>query len=210
MNNVGDAFSYAFRDPAWIEKIIVQALITIIPVVGWIATAGWMMMAFDNVRSGRNELPPAGFHLARGIGIFGVAVIYYIVLSIPGDVLDAIGSAAGSHNAFLGSPFSGLGSLLNFAAHLFFDFLAPSLIVMTYHYGFAGGLNIEKVWSLATRNLNNSIVAGLLVFVSGVIALAGLIGCCIGIFLTIVYAAALDAGIAAWFERAQAQPAQPA
>jgi hypothetical protein len=207
MTNAGDAFAFAFRDPGWPGKIVIQALITIIPIVGWIATAGWMMMTFDNIRNGRQELPPAGFHLERGIGIFGVVLIYGIVLHIPGGILNSAGAAAGSRNAFLGSPFSGLGSLLNFAAQLLLDFLIPALIVMTHHYGFAGGLDVGKVWSLATRNLNNGIVAGVLIFVSGVIAIAGLICCCIGIFLTIAYAATLNAGVAAWFERAQSQPA---
>jgi hypothetical protein len=59
MNSVSDAFGYAFRDPGWVGKIAVQALILIIPIVGWIATAGWMMMTFDNLRP---------FHSARPAG----------------------------------------------------------------------------------------------------------------------------------------------
>ena len=68
MNSVGDAFGWAFKDPAWLGKIAVQGLITIIPIVGWIATTGWLMLSFENARSGRNELPAAGFHLGRGSG----------------------------------------------------------------------------------------------------------------------------------------------
>ena len=33
MNSVGDAFGWAFKDPAWLGKIAVQGLILIIPVV---------------------------------------------------------------------------------------------------------------------------------------------------------------------------------
>jgi hypothetical protein len=40
MNSVGDAFAFAFRDPQWLSKMVVQALILIIPIVGWIAMAG--------------------------------------------------------------------------------------------------------------------------------------------------------------------------
>ena len=72
MNSVGDAFGWAFKDPAWLGKIAVQGLILIIPIVGAIAAVGWLLLAFENARSGRNELPPAGFHLSRGIGLFAV------------------------------------------------------------------------------------------------------------------------------------------
>ncbi|HEY8736029.1 MAG TPA: hypothetical protein VIO62_03195, partial [Candidatus Dormibacteraeota bacterium] len=98
MNSVGDAFTFPFRDPGWVGKIAVQGLILIIPIVGWIATAGWLMLTYDNLRAGRQELPPAGFHLERGIGIFGVIVIYAIVINIPGSILDGIGGAMSRDN----------------------------------------------------------------------------------------------------------------
>src|SRR5256886_15325816 len=115
MNSAGEAFGWAFRDPSWAGKMIVQALILIIPIVGWIATTGWLMLAFENARSGRNELPPAGFHLGRGIGIFGVYLIYGIVLSIPGFILNGIGSHTVRTSSGLsyptGSPLSTLCDL---------------------------------------------------------------------------------------------------
>src|SRR6266581_8232178 len=92
MNSVGEAFGWAFRDPSWLGKIVVQGLILIIPIVGWIAAVGWLMLAFENARSGRDELPPAGFHLGRGIGLFGVVVIYSIVIDIPAWILDFAGA----------------------------------------------------------------------------------------------------------------------
>ena len=215
MNSVGDAFGWAFKDPSWAGKMIVQALILIIPVVGWIATAGWGMMAFENARAGRNELPPAGFHLSRGIPIFGVYVIYAIVLNIPAWILDGIGSATTAaiqraNNGFgyyYSSPLNGLGSLWSFLASLLLDFLLPSLIVMTFHDGFGGGLDVMRVWRYATGNMNNAFIAGALVFVSGLIAGVGIIACCIGFFFTAVYAVTINAGVTAWFERMQAAPA---
>lgn len=217
MNSVGDAFGWAFRDPQWVGKIAVQGLILIIPIVGWIAATGWLMMAFENARSGRNELPPAGFHLERGIGIFGVYVIYAIVLNIPAWILDGIGAAtnAAIRNSTNGypyynsSPLSGLGSLWSFLASLLLDFLLPSLIVLTFHNGFGGGLDVARVWRYATSNPGNSLIAGLIVFATGFITAAGLIACCIGIFFTAIYSISIQAGVAAWFERQQAQPAAP-
>src|ERR1700674_2724492 len=111
VNSVGDAFAFPFRDPDWAGKIVVQALILIIPIVGLIATAGWMLMTFDNLRAGRQELAPAGFHLSRGIGLFGAWLIYAVVLSIPGDILNGIGSGMNANSDFSGSPFTAIGAL---------------------------------------------------------------------------------------------------
>jgi hypothetical protein len=211
VNSVGDSFGWAFKDPAWLGKIAVQGLITIIPIAGWIATAGWLMLAFENARSGRNELPAAGFHLGRGIGIFGVFFLYGLVLGIPGIVFNSIGahtvSTTQGFNYTTGSP---LGSLWSLLEQLFIDFLSPTLIVMVYHHGFRGGFDFANIWKYATSNVTNSVVAGLIIFVGGIIAAAGLIACCIGVFFTIVYSASISAAVAAWFERQQTAPAAPA
>jgi hypothetical protein len=210
VNSVGDAFGFPFRDPGWAGKIAVQGLILIIPIVGLIATAGWMLMTFDNLRAGRQELAPAGFHLSRGIGLFGVWFIYSLVLSIPGDIFGAIGTAtSGSHNYsnyYYYSPFNSLGSLLGLAGEVVLYFLLPSIIVMTYHHGFAGGLDVQGVWRLASTNVSNSVIAGLVMFVAGIIGVLGIVACCIGVFFTSAYAAAVMVGVVSWFERAQALP----
>ena len=209
MNSVGDAFAYPFRDPGWVGKIVVQGLILIIPIVGWIAAVGWLMLTYENLRAGRQELAPAGFHLAKGIGLFGVFLIYGILLDIPAWILDGIGSAASRQHAYAGAPFTALGSFWSFAVQLFLYFLTPSLIVLTNRHGFSGGLDIQRVWAMATGQVNNSIVGGLVIFVGFIIGFLGIILCCIGIFFTLIYATAIQAGVAAWFDRMQAAPAAP-
>ena len=171
-------------------------------------------MNFDNLRAGRQQLAPAGFHLDRGIRIFGVVFIYGIIANIPAWILGAAGAAANRtfsySNPYAGSPLSGLGSLWTFAVQLLIDFLLPSLIVMTYHYGFSGGLDVQRVWGFATRNVTNSVIAGVMLFVADIISGMGTVLCCIGVIFTIAYGLAVMAGVAAWFERAQSAPAAPA
>ena len=211
MNSVGESFAWPFQDQQFFSKILIQGLITIIPIAGWIATTGWLMLAFENARSGRNELPAAGFHFGRGIGIFGVYLIYGIVLNIPTFILNGIGShtvsTSSGFNYTYGSP---LGSLWEFAAQLFIYFLTPTLIVMVYHHGFAGGFDFANIWKYATSNVTNSVIGGLVIFVGGIIGAVGLIACCIGVFFTIVYSLSIQAAVAAWFERQQSAPAAPA
>lgn len=214
MSSVGDAFVWPFRGPRWFERMVVQALILIIPVVGWIAMTGWMMLAFENFREGRAELPPAGFHLRRGIAIFGVFLIYGIVLNVPTWVFYTAGGIASGGSAGrgfnAGAPLSALGFLWMFVAGLFLDFLVPSLIVNTYHGGFAGGMDVQRVWRLTTTNVSNAVVAGLIVWVASVIGPLGFVVCCVGVLLTTVYQNAVQAGAAAWFERVQSTAPAPA
>ena len=210
MNSVADAFGMPFRDPAWVGKIAVQGLIFIIPIVGWIAAVGWLMITFENYRSGRYELAPAGFHLGRGIGLFVVVLVYALVLDVPAFIFEGIGASMNTREQFSGAAFAGFGNLLSFLAELVLYFLLPSLIVSTYRGGFSGGFDVAGVWAMATRNTSSSVIAGLIVFVSGIIAGLGIIACCIGFLFTSVYAAAIQAGVAAWFEGSQGAPAAPA
>ena len=217
MNSIGDSFGWAFRDPQWASKMLVQGLIAIIPIVGWIAMTGWLMLAFENARNGKNELPPAGFHLERGIAIFVVFLVYGIVVNIPALVLYGIaGVTAGANDgsnapAAAGSGLSSLGSLLSFGASLLFSFLVPSLIVHTYHRGFAGGFDVANVWKYATVNVTNSVLTALIIFVASIIGGLGFIVCCIGLIFTVPYENTINAAAVAWFERQQTQPpaAQP-
>jgi Protein of unknown function (DUF4013) len=207
VNSVGDAFGFVFRDPKWVEKILIQGLILIVPIVGLIATAGWMLMTLDNIRAGRQEIAPAGFHLSRGIGLFGAWFIYSFVLSLPGDVLSGLGSATSANHNYSGPSVSALGSLLGLAAQLLLYFLLPSIIVMTDRRGFSGGMDVDGVWRLATSNMNNSVMAGLIMFVAGIISVVGIVACCVGVFFTGAYAAIVMTGAASWFERQHTLPA---
>ena len=46
MSSVGDSFAWPFQGPGWFGKMIVQGLIAIIPLIGWIAGKSSMNFAF--------------------------------------------------------------------------------------------------------------------------------------------------------------------
>lgn len=210
MNSLGDAFGYPFRDGSWLGKIVLQGLITIIPIVGWIALAGWMLQTLDNVRAGRWELAPAGFYLGRGIKLFGVYLIYGIVLAIPALVLYIPGAILLSQGSGVGGLLIGLGSLYRALAALFLLFLYPAIIVATWRGGFSGGMDVAAVWQLATANVTNSVLAGLVILVAGIIGGIGFVLCFIGLFFTLAYAYAIMAGAAAWFDQQSGGSPAPA
>jgi uncharacterized protein DUF4013 len=214
MNSLGETFAYPFRSPGWLGKMLLQGLILIIPIIGWIAMTGWLMSAYENARAGRRELPRAGFHLGRGIGIFAVFFIYGFVLNIPAWILyTAGGIATGAHNSYglnLGSPLTNLGFLWSFLAGLFLNFLVPSLMENTHQGGFLGGLDVARVWRLAQANLTNSVSAGVIVWVASIIGTFGFAVGFFGIIFTVPYQNAIQAGVAAWFEKVQPAPDAPA
>jgi hypothetical protein len=194
VTSVGDSFAWPFQDPGWFSKMVVQGLIFIIPIVGWIALTGWLVLTIDNYRAGRRELPPAGFHLERGVPLFVVLLAYGIVIAIPITVLYTVGGAG--HNGAV----SALAGLINLALSLLFAFIAPSLILHTYRGGFNGGFDVNAVWETATANTSNTVIAGLLVYVARLVGGIGFLLCCVGALFTIPYSTAITAGIVTWYE----------
>ena len=204
-------------------KIIIQGLIYLIPVVGWLALYGWMLAALDNLRQGRQELPAAGFgHLGRGVTLFLVLLVYgcaiaavFFILFIAGFALTAAGSNNGE-----GGPLAGLGVLVillsyavAFVVSIGFYFLIAPIIVATERGGFAGGLKVMNIIAMARGNLQATIFAGLFILVGHLIGSLGSILCIIGIILTIAYGFAIMAGVVSVYERQLAQqplpPVQP-
>jgi Protein of unknown function (DUF4013) len=210
MNTAGDAFSYVFRDPQWATKILVQGLITLIPIVGPIATWGWMLVTIDNLRQGRQELAPYGFHLSRGVQLFVPLLVWGIVLSIPAIIL---GILAGATAAAAIDPNTGevtqsgtavvfnlLGGLWRLIEGLLIAFLLPSLLSVVSRGGMGAGFQLGQIFGLAFRNVGTSLMAMLLVIVAYFIGGIGVVLCCIGIIFTYPLALAIISGVSVWFE----------
>jgi hypothetical protein len=198
MNSVGDAFPFPFRSPGWLGTVVLQGLILIIPIIGQISLLGWMLVTLDNLREGRQELAPAGFHLSRGIRLFGVELIYGIGLSIIPAILETIGASLMQQGNSAGTALFALGNLLSAVVFLLVAFLLPALILVTYERGFGAALDVRAVWRLATANVSNTIIAALLIIVTHVIAAVGLVLCFVGVYFTTVYAYGVTAGTGAF------------
>ena len=177
-----------------------QGLIAIIPIVGWIALAGWMMVTIDNYRAGRRELAGAGFHLARGGPLFLVVLAWTVVFALPGAAISSTGLRADAPGII------SVGDLLSFALRLLLSFLTPSIIVNTYERGLAGGFAVGAVWETAMANANNSLIAGLVIIAADVVGGLGVILCCVGLIFTIPYAVAVTAGVVTWYEQMMGGP----
>lgn len=202
LDNIGDAFGWPFQDPNWFGKMVLQGLIWIIPIVGWISLGGWMMRTIDNYRAGRRELAPAGFHLARGVAVSFVFLIYGVGLNILGGIVNYLGGAASS------SGLAALGSVLSLAAWLLLTFLTPVLILFVYRGGFSAGFDFSAIWRTATgANTGNTVVAAAVILGASIMGALGAILCLVGLLFTVPYSQAITAGAVTWYERVTAAPA---
>src|SRR5258708_31709971 len=81
MQNVGNSFGLPFRSPGYFGTLVLMGLIGLIPIVGWINSLGWMLSIVDDYRSGRPDLPPAGFqYIGRGAPLVLVLLVYAVII----------------------------------------------------------------------------------------------------------------------------------
>jgi hypothetical protein len=216
MERVTDAFVWPVRDPQWAGKVVIIALILLVPIAGQINGLGWMLAGLDRLRAGEERLPPANFgYLARGIRLFVVQLVYGLALLLivaafyAPAVLVFIREGRGSANLGLIS-FGLLLNLMSFSVgslgSLAMNFLMPSIVLATDRGGIAGGLRVSDVVRRARASITNTLIAGLMLIAASFIGSLGSIACVVGIIFTLAYSLAVQAWIIRSFELGAAAP----
>lgn len=211
---IGDAFVWASRDPDWISKLLLMGLIGLIPIVGWLQLAGWTLTALDNLRAGRQEVPPAAFRYAtRGVWLFLAGLIYGLTIAVvfyagffalvfgAGPPSTASGSSAGNTTQFLlffvlTFGWFGLFGLVFLAISL----LVPLIIEFTDRRGLPGAFNFPGFARAIRANPNESLAAAGLALGAYFISGTGTYLCYVGIIFTMPYSLSVLAGILRWYE----------
>jgi hypothetical protein len=210
MERITDAFAWPVRDPEWLSKLLIIALILLIPIAGSINAIGWMLASLDRLRAGEERLAPANLsHLGRGLRLFVVDLVYELVLVLVGAVLYVPAvvifahEGSGTANAGLVSV-AVLLSLLTFSVvtlgSLALNFAMPSIVLATDKGGISGGLSLGEVFRGVRRSMANTLIAGLMLIAAGFIGSLGTVACGIGVLFTTAYAIAMQAWIIRSFE----------
>ncbi len=79
--NFAKAFTYIFDDQRWLEKLVLPLLVTLIPVIGWMVAAGYLLRVTRNVAEHQAEPLPElefGADLGRGFKVFVANLLYGI------------------------------------------------------------------------------------------------------------------------------------
>ena len=189
----GKAFTFAFEDPDWLKKILINGLIGLIPFVGQIYLMGWGLEVARRIATGGPAVLPDvdfGTYLGHGFRAFLVslvwtapiwlvsivfAVLTTLTANADPDVANAVGMVGGLCVGIVGLVFGiALGVLL------------PVALTRATVFGSAkDGLALGAVWRLFTAAPG----PWLLVLVGNVVAgmaasLIGSLACGVGIIFT--------------------------
>ncbi len=178
---IGKAFTYAFEDAKWFSKLLIGALISIVPVLN-IAWGGYTTEIIRRVSRQAPE-PLAdwddlGKKFIDGLILFAAGIIYGLpllvlfVLMIP--IFISAGAAEGDLQDILTAASAGISILLSCLAILYGLFLSlifPAVQVNFARKGnFASCFEIRNIVRLATGNLGDFLLAWLAYLVFSVIA----------------------------------------
>jgi len=211
LDRVTEAFSWPFRDPDWVSKLLIIALTLLIPIVGLINGLGWMLASLDRLRAGEERLAAANLsYIGRGLRLFAVEVMYTLAIVIVA-LLIFVPTVALSVKQGQGTANSGLiaaAVLLNLIGFsvitllsLTLNFMIPAIVLATDRAGIGAGIDVRAVVRRSRANLNHTLIAGLMLIAASFVGSLGSILCGIGVLVTTAYALAMQAWIVHSFEK---------
>lgn len=189
--NIGRAFTFFLDDPEWIKKVLLGALISLIPLVGGFILLGWGLAITRNVYQGiDNPLPDwndlAGY-LVRGLIAWVGAFLWALpVVFLSICAVFAIIAASGSETAVALIVLGSFG--LSFLA---FAYLALVLPVPIARYAIKDDFSAMFDFSAIVDEIRRGIRPLLIVLLIWIVAVwvvvpIGLLACFVGIYVTSV------------------------
>jgi hypothetical protein len=191
------ALTFQFKDPRWIQKMALAALVTLIPVIGQVIVLGWSFrIARSVITQDGQQFPELDLveDFIRGLKGWGINLVYSlpaIVCSFPlgiGFVLLIAATDGRSAAVWTLLALCLTGLLVAYSLVLAFVLPAAYGNFIAQDEQFQAGLNFRQVFGLIRRGP----VAYFMVFLGGLmcafITLFGLVGCVIGVVVTGAYA----------------------
>lgn len=203
----GDCITWPFRSSEWLGHVVLQSLIALIPFVGGMALAGWVLAAADAMHAGVATVPRAGFHLRRGARLYAVAFTWGLIITVIvyGGMFAffALFFRAGSGGFPFLFAFGGWFAfilLFGVATHVAFVFIVPGAVEADAR-GPIRGLNPIPAVTDVFRHPKDSLLAALITYVAWIIAGLGASLCYVGILFTLGYGAMIFAAVLYVYER---------
>jgi hypothetical protein len=212
LDDVGQAFGWPARQPGWFWRCAVMGMLLVVPVLGWVATTGWMLATLDNLRSGQRALAPIGAHLGRGWRLVLVLVVYGLVVdalaaavAVPGFLIanalhDTLGALGGIFLVIVGCAMEVLG------AAAVSTLLLPAIVGATDAGGVRSGLHLPRIIKALRAKPQPAIASALLLLLAYALQSAGALACGIGIFVSVGYSLPVMAAIVNRYERELGAP----
>lgn len=196
----GQAFSFMFKDPEWIKKVLLTGLILLIPLVGGFYLVGWMI---EIVRRVIQEQPDAlpGIEFGKFIGQGFKAMIISLVYNIPTSLFAAPIGAVWAVAMTGDESLQTVAMVLTVCCGLLLlVYGILSLLLVPAAWGnfaakgtLGAGLRFGEVFALLKAAPGAYLMAFLGIIVGNLIAPLGSILCGVGYFFTQPYASGLVA-----------------
>jgi hypothetical protein len=196
----GLAFSFVFKDPDWFKKVVIVALIGLIPIVGQLVLFGWSLSVAKRVMNqDPTPLPDVDFggDLIKGFYAFVIGFVYTLPISILSGFLGIVDSAianTSSSDAAVAAVtiFSICFGLFSFVYGVVVGFVLPAAYTNYLAKDSLGAaFKLGEVFAQVRANLGAYFIVLLGYIVAGIIAPIGVIACGIGVMLTFAYSMAI-------------------
>ena len=220
----GRSFSFVFEDKDWLTKVLIAAVVFLIPIIGQLIVLGWALEITRRVIQGESpELPDwsdFGGHVGRGLKAFVVGFVYALPIIIlafcnAGITMmanpDVVGYDTARTMGTLVSLIAALIGCFNIIYGLFLGLVLPAAygnMVATDELGAA--FRFGEVFGLVKSNFGTYLLVLVGSIVAYLIAGLGVIACVIGVLFTSAYAYAVIGHLYGQAYRAAKGAAAPA
>ena len=195
----GLALTYQFKDPDWVKKLLLAALISLIPVMGWVFVFGWSLEVTRRVIKNETQVLPEidlARDLVRGLEGFLINLVYnlpVLIITVPLSIILAFTSAEFNNNMQMFAGMWVLSVLCAFPLAIFYS-IAITMITASAFGAFlvqdeslAAGFNLAQV----IRQVRKAPTVYFLVLIGqimcGFIAFFGIAACVVGLVFTMTY-----------------------
>ncbi len=199
MKNIGEAFTFVFRDPDWLAKMLIGGIFVLLSVIaiGVPVLYGYCVELQQRVRRGEQyplpEWKDVGVKFVVGFKYIVTILIYYlplflVMIPLIGFMIVASVSNSDFAENFSGAAFSIIILFFVMPVSLCITLLVPVIsIKFAEHERIREGLEIPSVFRIFKDHWQDVLVAILISMGVGILSLLGLLLVIVGVVFTVFY-----------------------
>jgi hypothetical protein len=181
--DIGKALGFVFEDEQWVNKLLLGAAVSLVPLFGSVAVTGYAIAVLRNVRAGSSHPLPGwdelGQYFVDGLMFWVATLIYlipFLILACPMALVWILPAVAGDDQevtsvlaSVAGVLTAGLGCLALLYAILLW-LLTPVIQIRYAESGrLASCLRFGEVFRFLFENIGSVILAQVLVWLGGLV-----------------------------------------
>ena len=194
MKNLDEAFTFVFKDPNWLTKLLIGGVFTFLSIlfIGVPVILGYGIELLQRVRRGEKyplpEWKDVGVKFILGFKYFITLFVYYLpimIVMIPVIIFLVIASLNGIERPLESTPVGVLAFLLVMPYVIVIMLITPFIAVeFASHERIRDGLNVARVFNFCKRFWEEAAVVAAISIGLSLTAYLGIIFFIFGIFLT--------------------------